>query len=109
MKQVRKDEKKYYQELVQYSRQNLMVFLRKLFFAFGSVWLSSLCILTNFRATISDITYYWQFWLFHRFWKIEVQAKNWILGYYLFNLIEYFNMEGVGRLPGFILSLIRPV
>ena len=49
----------------------------------------------------------WQFWLFYRFLKIEVRAKKWILGY-LFNLIEYFNVEGVDWLPGYILSLIGP-
>ena len=63
--------------------------------------------LHNFEEpTISDITY-WQFWLFYRFSKIEVRAKKWILGF-LFNLIEYFNLEEVGRLPGYILSLVGP-
>ena len=52
-------------------------------------------------ATISDITC-WQFWLFYRFSKIEARAKKWILGY-IFNLIEYSNLEGVGSIQGYIL------
>ena len=38
--------------------------------------------------------------------------ENWSLGekvdFYLFNLIEYFNLRGVGGLPGYILSRIVP-
>ena len=33
--------------------------------------------------------------------------RKWIFGY-LLNVIGYFNLGGVGRLPGYILSLIGP-
>ena len=49
---------------------------------------------------------YWHFWSFLRFWKFEVLAKKSILGY-LLNGIGYFNLGGVYRLPGYILSLVE--
>ena len=57
-------------------------------------------------TTISDLTLL-AILVIYRFSKIEVRAKKWILGY-LFNLVEYFNLGRVGRLPGHILSFIRP-
>ena len=50
----------------------------------------------------------WQFCLFKRFSKIEVRAKKLNLGYF-FNLIEYFDLEGVCRLLGYILSLVGQI
>ena len=47
---------------------------------------------------------YSEFGLFPRFSKFEVRARKSILGY-LFDLIEYLDLGGVGRLPGYILSL----
>ena len=50
---------------------------------------------------------YSEFHLFPRFSKFEVRARKSILGY-LFNLIEYFKLRRLGRLPGYILSLTGP-
>ena len=44
------------------------------------------------------------FRLFPRFSKFEVRARKSILGF-LLNVIGYFNLGWVGRLPGYILSL----
>ena len=48
---------------------------------------------------------YWEFRLFSSFSKFEVRARKLILGY-LLNVIKYFNLGGVGRLPGYIFSLV---
>ena len=51
---------------------------------------------------------YWHFWLFPRFSKFEVLAKKSILGY-LLNVIGYFNLRGVYRLPCWnIIDLLDP-
>ena len=57
-------------------------------------------------ATIM-VKIYWDFRLFPRFSKFEVRARKSISGY-LLNVIGYFNLGGVDRLPGYILSLVGP-
>ena len=60
----------------------------------------------SFSKTIM-VEIYWEFRLFPRFSKFEIRTRKSILGY-LLNVIGYFNLGGVGRLPGYILSLIGP-
>ena len=90
-----------------YTERNLMNEIVQFFIPIGIKFLILFPPQKKFTRVTIKVEIYWEFRLFPRFSKFEVRARKSILGY-LLNVIGYFNLGGVGRLPGYILSLTGP-